>query len=88
MLKSLRVDTNVWPNSYIYFTGEKERNDQTEEMMETIQKESQGSDGEISMHALIGNIIDHIPGMIKKRAITILIDSASIHNFLDSKVAD
>lgn len=57
--------------------------------METIQEESQESDVEISMHALIANIIHHtirIQRMTEKEAIIILIDSGSTHNFLDTEL--
>lgn len=76
------------PKQLYIITGEEEEdNEQTEDIIETI---SEG-DGEISMHALTGNIIHHtirIQGMIKKKAITILIDSGSTHNFLDSGIAN
>lgn len=67
----------------------KKHNDHAEEIIESIQEESQ----DLMMnqvHALTGNIIHHtirIRGMTKKKAITNLIDSGSTHNFLDSKVA-
>lgn len=57
--------------------------------METIQEESQESNMEISMHALTGNTIHHtirIQRMTEKKAFTILIDSGTTLNFLDTEL--
>ncbi|XP_026383753.1 uncharacterized protein LOC113279266 [Papaver somniferum] len=48
------------------------------------------SDMEISLHALTGNISGdtiRIPGFVKKKAISILIDNGSTHSFIDSALA-
>ncbi|XP_026459345.1 uncharacterized protein LOC113360006 [Papaver somniferum] len=48
------------------------------------------SDMEISLHALTGNVNPdtiRIPGFIKKRAITVLVDTCSTHSFIDTALA-
>lgn len=47
-------------------------------------------EGEISLHALMGNMAKttiKVLDFLKKRALTILIDSGSTHSFLDSETA-
>ncbi|XP_026410205.1 uncharacterized protein LOC113305366 [Papaver somniferum] len=67
----------------IYDTGVETSN-------ETDEEPPLESDMEISIHALTGNVSGdtiRIPGFIKKKAISILIDTGSTHSFLYSALA-
>ncbi|XP_026450604.1 uncharacterized protein LOC113350689 [Papaver somniferum] len=57
---------------------------------ETDEEPALESDMEIFLHALTGNVSGdtiRIPGFIKKKAISILIDTGSTHSFIDSALA-
>lgn len=78
------------PDICIFLLGKK-KSGEIEEIMETIQEKNQEPNGDISVHALIENIIHHtiiVPGVVTKKAVTTLVESNISHNFLNFKIID